>query len=365
MNPLSRREFARNSLTALSPLVASSLLVPQIFGPAFGQTQARIRVGQIGTKHGHAAGKLEAVKKLGELFELVGVVEEDQAQKNRIQGTGAFANCPWMTVEQLLNQPGLQLVFVETDVDQLLNVAEKCLSASMHVHLDKPAGASLDHFRRVTKMAADKRRIIQLGYMFRSNPAFQFLFDAVDQGWLGEIFEIHGVMSKKLALSDRAELARYRGGAMFELGCHLIDAVVKLLGKPQSVISVNRNTHPELDQLNDNCLAVFQYPRATATVRSSLVEVDGNRRRQFVVCGTQGTIAIEPLEPPQLTLTLDQPRGKFQKGTQIVELPKMTGRYDGDLFSLAAAIHGENKYAYHLEHDLIVQECVLQASEMS
>ena len=365
MNPLSRREFAKNSMAALSPLVASSLLSSQMIVPAFGQTQTRIRVGQIGTKHGHAAGKLEAVKKLGELFELIGVVEQDQAQRERIQETGAFANCPWMTVEQLLNQPGLQLVFVETDIDQLLNMAEKCLSAGMHVHLDKPAGASLDHFRRVTKIAAEKRRIIQMGYMFRSNPAFQFLFQAMDQGWLGEIFEIHGVMSKKLASSDRAELARYRGGAMFELGCHLIDAVVKLLGKPQSMVSVNRNTHPELDQLNDNCLAVFQYPRATATVRSSLVEVDGNRRRQFVVCGTLGTIAIVPLEPPQLTLTLDQPRGKFHKGTQLVELPKMTGRYDGDLLSLAAAIRGEKKYPYPLEHDLLVQECVLQASEMS
>ena len=64
--------------------------------PAFGQTQTRIRVGQIGTKHGHAAGKLEAVKKLGELFELIGVVEQDQAQRERIQETGAFANYPWM-----------------------------------------------------------------------------------------------------------------------------------------------------------------------------------------------------------------------------------------------------------------------------
>ena len=42
----------------------------------------------------------------------------------------------------------------------------------------------------------------------------------------------------------------------------------------------------------------------------------------------------------------------------------MTGRYDGDLLSLAAAIRGESNYAYSLEHDLVVQECVLQASEM-
>ena len=364
MNPISRREFEKSSLATFTSFVASSLIATQLQNKAVGQSQTRIRVGQIGTKHGHATGKMEAIRKLGEHFELVGVVEEDQVQRDKLQGSTAYAGCSWMTVDQLLNQPSLQLVFVETEIDQLLNMAEKCLSAGMHIHLDKPAGASLEHFRRVVQIAADNRRILQLGYMFRGNPAFQFLLEAVKQGWLGEIFEIHGVISKNIGSNERAELERYRGGAMFELGCHLIDAVVALLGKPQSVLPINRKTQPELDKLNDNCLAVFQYPKATATIRSSVIEIDGNRRRQFVVCGTMGTIAIEPLEPPQLTLTLDQPRGAFRKGTQVVELPKMTGRYDADLIRLAASIRGESSVEYSLEHDLTVQECVLQASEM-
>lgn len=271
-----------------------------------------------------------------------------------------------MTTDQLLSQPDLQLVLIETDIDQLLSTAEKCLSAGLHVHLDKPAGASMEHFRRVTNIAADQKRVLQMGYMFRSNSAFQFLFDAVKQGWLGEIFEIHGVMSKKITSpKERADLARFRGGSMFELGCHLIDAVVKLLGKPQNIVPSNRQSHPELDTLHDNCLAVFQYPNATASIRSSVVEVDGNRRRQFVVCGSQGTIEIYPLEPPQLTLTLDRPQGFFQKGTQVVQLPKMTGRYDGDFRALASAIRGESIYTFSLDHDLLVQQCVLHASEMA
>jgi len=364
MNTLSRRDFAKKSLSSITPWVTSSLIATQLNPMVFGDSNARIRVGQIGTKHGHANGKLETVKRLGEHFELIGLVEEDQTQRKKVQGTGAYTECPWMTVEQLLNQPGLQLVFIETEIDQLLNMAENCLSAGMHIHLDKPAGTSLDHFRSIAKIAAERKRLIQLGYMFRSNTAFQFLFKAVQQGWLGEIFEIHGVMSKKLAPSDRAEVARYPGGSMFELGCHLIDAVVTLLGKPQSISPTNVKTFPELDNLNDNCLAVFRYSKASATIRSSMVEIDGNRRRQFIVCGTQGTIEIEPLEPPHLTLTLDQPRGTFRKGPQVVELPVMTGRYDGDLLSLAAAIRGESEYPYSLDHDLLVQECVLKASEM-
>ena len=63
-------------------------------------------------------------------------------------------------------------------------------------------------------------------------------------------------------------------------------------------------------------------------------------------------LVLSSLEPPQLTLTLGQPRGSFRKGTQSVELPKMAGRYDGDLLSLAAAIRGEREYEYSLEHCL-------------
>ena len=361
MQSVSRRRFA--SAAALVPLVLGAIRT-NIVARQPDQPRQKIRVGQIGTKHAHGIGKLQTVRKLSEHFEVIGVVETDAAQREKVQLTESFRGLTWMTSDQLLEQPGLQLVLVETEIDQLLSTAEKCLVAGMHIHLDKPAGSSMREFERLVRLAADKNRMIQMGYMFRSNPAFQFLIEAANNGWLGEIFEIHGVISKQIAMAERAELARYRGGSMFELGCHLIDAVVKLLGKPSSVVAVNRNTHPQVDQLHDNCLAVFQYPKATATIRSSVVEVAGNRRRQFTVCGTQGTIEIEPLEPPLLTLTLDRPQGKFQKGTQTVELPKMDGRYDGDLLDFASAIRGERVYGYSLEHDLVVQACVLQASEM-
>ena len=362
---LSRRSFTKASLSTLPTAVLASQVALSTSISIYGQISAvRVRVGQIGTKHAHAAGKMEAVRKLSKYFDVVGIVEDDPQQRERMRKAPAYTDLRWMTCEQLLNEPGLQLVLVETEIDNLLATAEKCLAAGCHIHLDKPAGTSLDHFRRLTELAASKQRLIQMGYMFRSNPAFQFLYDAVQQDWLGEIFEVDAVMSKKVARAERGALAQYQGGSMFELGCHLIDAVIKLLGKPTAVKPFNRQTHPELDDLYDNCLVVFEYPRATATVRSSLVEVDGGRRRQLVVCGTAGTIAIEPLEPPQLSLTLDRPRGKFLQGAQIVELPVSSGRYDGDLTNLAAAIRGETIYEYSREHDLIVQSCILQASKM-
>jgi predicted dehydrogenase len=121
----------------------------------------------------------------------------------------------------------------------------------------------------------------------------------------------------KVVLRDRKELAEFRGGIMFELGCHIIDQVLGVLGPPDRVHALARATGKYNDGLMDNTLAVFEYPRATATVKSSAVEVDGGSRRHFVVCGTAGTFHIQPLDSPAVRLTLDRDRGEYKKGTQI------------------------------------------------
>ncbi len=35
----------------------------------------------------------------------------------------------------------------------------------------------------------------QMGYMFRGNPAFNWIRKAVEKGWLGDVFEIQASMS--------------------------------------------------------------------------------------------------------------------------------------------------------------------------
>ncbi len=149
---------------------------------------------------------------------------------------------------------------------------------------------------------------------------------------------------------------------MFELGCHLIDAMVKVLGKPDKVTSFTRRTRLEQDNLADNQLAVFEYPKCTATMRSALIEVAGQKRRQFVVCGDRGTIEIRPLEPPKLLFAPDKAIGGYQKGYQEVKLAAMPGRYDEQLIELARIIREEKGSEYPPEHDLAVQEAVLKAS---
>ncbi len=356
METLSRRHFTK----ILSASMAASIIHNEMVHSA----NEKIKIGQIGTVHAHASGKISTIRKFSDIFELAGVVEPDEELRKEAEGKGAYRGVRWMSEEQLLNTPGLQVVAVETAVPELVPTAARCISAGVHIHLDKPAGESLSAFRELLDNASRKNLVIQMGYMFRYNPAFQFCFQAVREGWLGEIFELTGVIGKKVGEQQRRELSKFEGGTMFELGCHLIDALVTVMGKADSITAHVRKMHPEQDNLADNQLAVFEYPKATATIRSSLVEPFGTKRRQFVVCGTEGTVEIRPLEPPKMLLALSQPRGQYERGYQEMTLPPLSGRYDGDFMDLAKIVRGEKEPDYAPEHDLTVQESVLRASGM-
>lgn len=318
-----------------------------------------IRIGQIGMAHGHA-DKLQIYRQSPD-YEVVGIVEENEELYQRRRNERAFANIPRMTRAQLLATPGLQAVLIESEIPDLLPNGLACIQAGKHIHLDKPAGESLEEFSLLLEEARRQSLVVQMGYMYRYNPAFVMLKEFVRKGWLGEIFEIHAVMSKKVGVEERNALARYPGGMMFELGCHLIDIIVDLLGEPEQIAAHKSRASYWEDTLWDNMLAVFQYPNAIASVKSSCLEVNGGGRRHFVVCGSKGTFHIEPLDNPRVRLTLEEPTGMFAQGTHWIDLPKYV-RYVDDAKEMAEAIRGEKQFPFSYDHDLATQRTILKAS---
>jgi predicted dehydrogenase len=318
----------------------------------------RIKIGQIGVGHAHAT-KL-AVYRRSPDYEVIGIVEPDAALRTKAERQVAFQGLPWMSREQLLNTPGLQAVLVETRVRDLLTIAGVCIAAGKHIHLDKPAGESLPRFRRILDSARRQSLLVQMGYMFRYNPGFVLLREFLARGWLGEPFDVHAVMSKVLDVDSRNEAAPYSGGIMFELGCHLVDQVVGLFDRPKTIASYKQHVAKVDDKLLDNMLAVFTYPKMLASVKSSAVEVEGMGRRHFVVCGSEGTFHIQPLDDPSARIALSGPRDKYRKGIQEVAFPKYE-RYVADAADMARIIRGEKASDFSYEHDLAVQETLLAA----
>lgn len=344
----------RQALQGLGGALAVPLLVR-----AAQTTKPRIKVAQIGVGHAHA-DKLSVYRASND-YEVVGICEPNAALRERAAEKAVYRDLPWMTEEQLLNVAGLQAVLVETEVRDLLPTAARCIAAGKHIHLDKPAGESLPQFRDLLADAEKRKLIVQLGYMYRYSPAVVLLRECLKAGWLGEPFEVHAVMSKVITGGARRQLGEYPGGIMFELGCHVIDLVVGVLGKPTKVTPFNQQVMKADNKLVDNMLAVFEYPAALASVKSTALEVEGFDRRHLVVCGTEGTFHIQPLDNPAARVAFSKPRGKYKKGVQELTFPKFP-RYVGDAADMAQVLRGEKPFEFSYAHDLAVQTAVLEAS---
>ena len=324
-----------------------------------------IKIGQIGVGHEHASGTMETLRGLPELYEVVGVVEEENPGW---YSPSAYEGIERMTHEQLFNVPGLEAVAVETNMPLAAATALRCMERGLHIHMDKPGGEEMEPFARLIEGCRAGGLTIQLGYMYRVNSAINFCFRALREGWLGDVFEIHTVMSRYDDDNYRRFLADYRGGAMYNFGSHLIDLVVTMLGRPDNVTAFLKATRD--DGLMDNGLAVLEYPRATATVRAAVVEVDGMKHRRLIVCGTKGSAEVYPLEhagryaqdPLHVRLTLLEGNAEYPAGTHMVDVGVMRGRYDDQLIGLARIIRGEIENPYGYDHELLVQETLLAAA---
>lgn len=351
---VSRRHFLQTAVAGAA-LTATDVGQP---ASARAAEPRRIRIGQVGTAHAHAT-KLSVYRDSND-YEVVGIVEPDSGLRRAAEGQAVYQGLPWMTLDELLRTDGLQAVLVETRVRDLISTAQTCVDAGLHVHVDKPAGDSVPQLERLLDAARSRKRMVQMGYMYRYNPGIVLLRKFLKEGWLGDIFEVHAVMSKVVPPQDRTRLAEFPGGMMFELGCHLLDLVVGLFGEPQSVRGYARHSSALKDGLVDNMLAVLEYPGMLASVKTTALEVDGGSRRHLVVCGTEGTFQIQPLDNPSIHLTLARPQGGYKQGTQTIALPKYV-RYVDDALDMARVIRGEKATDFPYEQDLAVQRTLLAA----
>ncbi|QOR71628.1 Gfo/Idh/MocA family oxidoreductase [Ruania alkalisoli] len=319
----------------------------------------RIKVGQIGIGHNHASQKMNTLRLLSDLYEVVGVAEEDPRWLAERGSNSAYEGVSFMSEAQLLATPGLQAVAVETDGFDLVPTATRCLEAGMHLHLDKPGGERFADFAAMIELARSKDLLVQLGYMYRSNPAVAFCVEAVRRGWLGTVFEVHAEMNRGHTEDYRHWLGQFTGGAMYIFGSHLVDLVVWLLGEPDRITPFLRPTRADQPEILDNGFAVMEYPYTTVSVRSCIAENDGMPRRQLTVVGDQGSIEIRPLEPPALTLRLDKPCGRYSAGVHEIAFETPRDRYETQLTELARAIRGEVLNPFDLDHELATQRWVL------
>jgi predicted dehydrogenase len=172
-------------------------------------------------------------------------------------------------------------------------------------------------------------------------------------------------MSSQLDLAERSEQSRHRGGILYDLGGHMIDQFVWLLGRPERVTSVLRNdATPEVPAYADNTLAVFEFEQALAILESAAMEPRPSARR-FDVYGTRGSAILEPFDPAgTIRLVLDEAAAGYVSGEQVLDVPAVSRQelYARELAAFVGVLRGERPPDRLATHERLVQETLLRAT---
>ena len=302
-----------------------------------------------GLTHEHAEGKFASLRRMPDEFEIVGVVDDrSRVSKYYVDVQLEPKDCPVVSEEEAFAIPGIEAVFVETTNSDLMRVASECAARGIPMHCDKPCGCTMEPYRSIVETCREKGIPMQIGYMYRANPAVRFAWRAVREGRLGDVVFIEADMNHDYGKAGYADyISSFPGGILYNLGCHLVDMVAPLLdGLPVRVATDIGEAPGDPAGSRTRGAAFLQWPTADVLIRTSSHAPGGLPCRRLRIDGTNGTIDLCPIERfdgenLKLRMTLAKPVNGYASGCHEIDFGVQTDRYAGQLMEFAQIIRGE------------------------
>lgn len=328
----------------------------------------KIRIAQIGTsRYSHGTVIFEALLQNSDLFEVAGYALPEGEREKFPEQMGPFAAAREMTVEEILADPTITAVAVETEEIYLTKYALPAAQHGKHIHMEKPGGLSLAEFEELVACMEAQKKVLHLGYMYRYNPCLMDIFARIRAGEIGRVISVEAQMSGWRDETMTRWLETFPGGMMFYLGCHLVDLVLRLQGEPKRILPFNKASGVYDTSAKDFSMALFEYENAVSFIKTTQTERGGFLRRQLVITGEKGKFEVRPLEinigyPLQRTeYRCNTSEDWNDEGETFCSAPY--DRYNAMLRAFAAMVAGEKENPYSYDYERLLYKTILRCCE--
>jgi scyllo-inositol 2-dehydrogenase (NADP+) len=173
--------------------------------------------------------------------------------------------------EDLLRDPAIELIIVNTPNYTHFDFAKAALEAGKHVIVEKPFTITEQEGHELTALGNRLGRVLSVYQNRRYDSDYKTVKKIVEEGLLGDIVEAEFHFDRyKEELSPKVhkETPGPGTGALYDLGSHLIDQALQLFGLPTAVFADIQIVRP-ISQVDDYFEVLLYYPSLRVRVRSS------------------------------------------------------------------------------------------------
>jgi predicted dehydrogenase len=247
-------------------------------------------------------------------IQLVGVAT---TRPETAKAAAAEIGCQYWTNEyrQLLARPDLEAVDICVPNHMHAEIVLAAAASGKHIYCEKPLAMDVAEAKAMVAAVQVAGVITQMTFNFRFVPAVLRAQQLVEEGFLGRIFSFRGhyyrssYIDPQKPLTWRQRKAIAGGGALFDIGSHILDLLYSLVGPYESVQATmdtlirQRPTAPgsaELQPVDVDDIALLHLRTANGVVGSVEVSRMGTgltNDLEFEIFGEQGALRFNAVDP--------------------------------------------------------------------
>jgi predicted dehydrogenase len=274
-----------------------------------------IVVGLLGITHPHASARVRALREI-EGVEVVAAADDDPRLTYFTEKYGVEAR----TIDEVLQDDRIDAVMVHSKSKDMVPHALRALAAGKSVVVEKPGGGTVEDLLQLAQAEAQAGPglVVQVGYNVRLARSIGQAKELIEAGVIGDVVSVsaRGAALVGEHLTAHLNQPADMGGALWIIGCHMLDSLVHMFGVPDSVNARVHKSARLSDETSreDSAAVLLNYPDMSVAF-----SFDGHDRLEWFessrisVYGTAGMIEIGIL-PQKLRVYVDQDRAGWKAG---------------------------------------------------
>ncbi|HEX9252205.1 MAG TPA: Gfo/Idh/MocA family oxidoreductase [Ignavibacteriaceae bacterium] len=199
--------------------------------------------------------------------------------------------------KDMLEKSDIQAVIIATPTSTHKDIAIDCFKAGKDVLIEKPMARTYQEAKQIFEAAKKSKKILMVGMNLRYRPDTMLLRSFINSNEIGEPFYVKCGWIRKQSSSEKwfTKKEESGGGVITDLGIHIMDLALWLLGYPEISSVSAQNFHHNTKNVEDTSISCIKCNNKAVINMEVSWSLPVEKNHFFLdVFGTKGSFSSNP-----------------------------------------------------------------------